>query len=214
MEKSLFSWERFAKMPVVGIARGISFDDMKEILPLCLASGLHTIEITMNTAEADKMIRYAAGRFGEQLNLGAGTVCSPEDLTVALDAGARFIVTPIVNEQVIGICRQNHVPVFPGAYTPTEIYKAWSAGADMVKVFPSPGPSYIRDISAPFKQIKLLPTGGINYENCLDFLKAGATGLGIGSHLFNKDHIRDKNWHALSAQLERFVHKVSGYKAG
>ena len=212
MKKSLFSPESFSKMPVIGIVRGISFDDMKEILPLYLASGLHTIEITMNTAQADKMIRYATGRFGEQLNIGAGTVCSPEDLTIALDAGARFIVTPIVNEQVIGICRQNYVPVFPGAYTATEIYKAWSAGADMVKVFPSPGPSYIRDISAPFNQIKLLPTGGISYENCLDFLKAGAAGLGIGSHLFNKDLIRDKNWGALAGQFERFVNKIAKYR--
>jgi 2-dehydro-3-deoxyphosphogluconate aldolase/(4S)-4-hydroxy-2-oxoglutarate aldolase len=212
MEKSLVSRERFSEMPVVGIVRGISFDDMREILPLYLASGLRTIEITMNTAQADKIIRYAAGRFGEQLNIGAGTVCSPEDLTIALDAGAGFIVSPIVSEKVIGICRQHHVPVFPGAYTATEIYEAWSAGADMVKVFPSPTPSYIRDILAPFDQIKLLPTGGINYENCLDFLEAGAAGLGIGSHLFNKEHIRNKNWEALAGEFERFVHKITEYK--
>jgi 2-dehydro-3-deoxyphosphogluconate aldolase/(4S)-4-hydroxy-2-oxoglutarate aldolase len=202
--------ELFKKMPIVGIIRNLSFDDVQHIIPVYIEAGLSNIEVTMNTTGAADMIRYILRQYPEQLNVGAGTVCNLEDLEKALSAGAQFIVTPIVREEVITACVQRKIPVFPGAFTPTEIYHAWSLGATMVKVFPSSvlGSAYIKDIKGPLNQIRLLPTGGVDHANIGDFLKAGAEGFGIGSPLFNKKYIDAKDWEQLKAHFSLFVNAV------
>jgi 2-dehydro-3-deoxyphosphogluconate aldolase/(4S)-4-hydroxy-2-oxoglutarate aldolase len=211
MSELTFSWELFQKAPIVGIIRNISADDVMKILPIYREAGLTTVEITMNTPDATEMIRYAIENEHEGLNIGAGTVCTKEDLEQALEAGAQFIVTPIINKKVIKSCAKKSVPVFPGAFTPTEIYNAWTWGATMVKIYPatSLGPEYIKDLKAPMNQLKLLPTGGVGLENMSAFLKAGANGLGIGGQLFDKKLIQEQNWEGLKAHFRQFVQKLS-----
>jgi 2-dehydro-3-deoxyphosphogluconate aldolase / (4S)-4-hydroxy-2-oxoglutarate aldolase len=214
MDDGLFSWERFLSVPIVGILRNIPIEDVAHILPRYLKAGLTTVEITMDTPDAETIIRYALDKYSGKLNIGAGTVCDLSDLNRALKAGAQFIVTPIIDEQVINACVRCQLPVFPGAYTPSEIYIAWTLGANMVKVFPAGtlGTNYIRELGGPLKQIKLLPTGGINLDNCLEFLEAGAAGLGIGGQLFDKEIIRNKKWEALTEHFEKFVKKMQTQK--
>ena len=211
MSESTFSWILFQQAPIVGIVRNISLEDLKHILPVYKKAGLTTIEITMNTPGADEMINYAVENEGDGLNIGAGTVCTKDDLDLALDAGAKFIVTPIISKKVIKSCVKKGIPIFPGAFTPTEIYNAWTLGATMVKIYPatSLGPGYIKDLKAPMNQLKLLPTGGVGLENMSAFLKAGANGLGIGGQLFDKKLILDKNWQGLGNHFEQFVQKLS-----
>lgn len=206
MSKNDFSWPQFAKVPVIGIVRGLTFDEIMKILPVYISAGLTTIEITMNTASAKEIIRYAVDNYAGKLNIGAGTVCNEKDLKEAIQAGAQFIVTPILNSKVINECVKTGVPIFPGAFTPTEIYQAWEQGASMVKVYPatSLGPDYIKDVKAPLNQIKLLPTGGVALENMSAFMKAGADGLGIGGQLFNKELIKSQNWDALETHFNKF----------
>lgn len=206
MSKHDFSWPQFTKVPVIGIVRGLTFDEIVKILPVYISAGLTTIEITMNTASAKEIIRYAVDNYAGKLNIGAGTVCNEKDLKEAIQAGAQFIVTPILNSKVIKECVKTGVPIFPGAFTPTEIYQAWEQGASMVKVYPatSLGPDYIKDVKAPLNQIKLLPTGGVALENMSAFMKAGADGLGIGGQLFNKELIKSQNWDALETHFNKF----------
>lgn len=208
-----FSWELFSKAPVVGIIRGLSVDDVNHILPLYRDAGLTTIEITMNTGGAESMIRQAIEQYGNELNIGAGTVCTKDDLDKALEAGAQFIVTPIVNKKVIKSCVKRGVPIFPGAYTPSEIYMAWSLGASMVKVFPatSLGPDYIKEVKAPLNQLKLMPTGGIGLDNMQAYIKAGADGLGVGSQLLHKDFIKQKKWDELKKHFQAFTEQANTY---
>jgi 2-dehydro-3-deoxyphosphogluconate aldolase/(4S)-4-hydroxy-2-oxoglutarate aldolase len=144
------------------------------------------------------------------LNIGAGTVCNLNDLRIALAAGARFIVTPVVNQKVIEECVHKGIPVFPGALTPSEVYNAHSFGAAGVKVFPAGplGPQYIRNILGPFQNIKLFPTGGVNLDNCLNFLESGAYGVGIGGELFRKDLINKKDWKELGIHFSTLVKRV------
>jgi 2-dehydro-3-deoxyphosphogluconate aldolase/(4S)-4-hydroxy-2-oxoglutarate aldolase len=139
--------------------------------------------------------------------VGAGTVCTKKDLKHALKLGAQFIVTPVIDKGVIKSCVKAEIPVFPGAYTPTEIFKAWSLGASMVKVYPatSLGPDYIKDVKAPLPQVKLMPTGGVSIDNLLPFKRAGADGFGIGSQLFDKQLIKAKDWLGLKAHFARFI---------
>ncbi|WP_411272997.1 bifunctional 4-hydroxy-2-oxoglutarate aldolase/2-dehydro-3-deoxy-phosphogluconate aldolase [Daejeonella sp.] len=207
MNKKEFFWDIFNSVPIVGIIRGHSLDELKQILPVYVSSGLTTVEITLNTTSAAELIRYAVDNYGEQLNVGAGTVCNENDLENALSAGAQFIVTPIINEAVIKSCVQQKIPIFPGAFTATEIYRAWELGASIVKVFPatSVGSGYIKDIKGPFDQIKLMPTGGITKDNIGEFMKAGSDGLGIGSQLFDRELIEQENWKGLEEHFRGFV---------
>lgn len=213
MAVNLFSLERFRKLPVVGIIRNLTPEQVADVLPLYKETGFTTIEITMNTPGATRIIRSAIDQYAGSLNIGAGTVCNLTDLNLALEAGAQFIVTPVVNEPLIRACVQRNIPVFPGALTPTEIFNAWDYGAKMVKVFPASSikPDYIKELKGPLNQIKLLPTGGVTIDNCTDFLAAGADGLGIGSQLFNKSKISTKNWKGLEVHFKGFANKIQDY---
>jgi len=212
MNDKKFSWELFDKLPVIGIVRNLGLEDVIQILPSYVQAGLTTIEITMNTEGAEEIIRYALEHYPEHLNVGAGTVCTKKDLNKAIEAGAQFIVTPIVRRKIIRSCVKNELPVFPGAFTPTEIYKAWSLGASMVKVFPAKtvGADYIKDVKAPLNQIKLIPTGGVDIDNIESFKKAGADAYGVGGPLFKKALIKEKDWAGLKEHFIKFVEKVRG----
>jgi len=170
----------------------------------------------LNSPNAEKNIKKLVDRYGHVLNIGAGTVCDITDLEKATAAGANFIVTPIINEDVIKTCVAKKIPIFPGAYTPSEIYKAWSLGATLVKLFPAGDlkPNYIKEVLAPLQQIKLLPTGGINLDNFTSYLIAGAKGVGIGSHLFPKHVIEQQDWLALSRIYSAFVKRYNDFMAG
>lgn len=207
MNDQEFSWTEFSRVPIIGIVRNLTFDEIAKILPVYLSAGLTTIEITMNTPFAEDIIRYAADKYRGRLNVGAGTVCSTGDLQQAIHAGSQFIVTPVLNADVIRACVKSKIPIFPGAYTPTEIYQAWELGASMVKVYPatSLGPDYIKDVKAPLNKIRLMPTGGINLGNMEAFVKAGSDGLGIGGQLFDKELIKNENWEGLRVHFKQYV---------
>ncbi|HEY4207434.1 MAG TPA: bifunctional 4-hydroxy-2-oxoglutarate aldolase/2-dehydro-3-deoxy-phosphogluconate aldolase [Puia sp.] len=209
MPDSSFSWDLFHKMPLVGIIRNVSPLKIKDIASVFAAAGFTSLEITMNSEDTPAVISSLVREFGDRLNIGAGTVCTREDLETALSAGATFIVTPILDEIVIKESVAKDIPIFPGAYTPTEIYKAWSLGASLVKLFPATqlGPNYIKEILAPLPHIKLLPTGGIDLNNFPSWLAAGAKGLGIGSSLFPKDLIDNDRWPALHQHFTDYISK-------
>lgn len=201
---SAFSAEQFAKVPVVGIIRNLGSEEVEAVLPIFVEAGLTTVEITMNTSGAADLIRNALNLYAGRLNVGAGTVRTDADLDAALTAGAQFIVTPTLNEAIIRRCVDQNIPVFPGAFTPTEIEQAWKLGATMVKVYPAGvlGPDYIRDVKAPLADVKLLPTGGIGAENLSAFLKAGADGVGMGGQLFDKSMIKNRDWDGLKRHFD------------
>jgi len=202
-----FSWKKFEELPVIGILRGYTATQVEHIVRSSIKGGLCNIEVTMNSQHATDLIKLATEVADGAINIGAGTVCTLDDLDAALSAGARFIVTPIVNADVIRQCNQAQVPVIPGGFTPTEIYNAWQLGADMVKVFPANqfGPGYIKDIKGPLNQIKLIPTGGITIDNLPEYHKNGAYGFGIATPLFDKQRVEAEEWDWVEQQARRFV---------
>jgi 2-dehydro-3-deoxyphosphogluconate aldolase/(4S)-4-hydroxy-2-oxoglutarate aldolase len=211
-----FSYELFNKMPVIGIMRNIPDECIAPIAEVYCRSGLTCLEITMNSTNAEKHIASLVETYGGRLNIGAGTVCSMSDLEKAIAAGAQFIVTPIINEGVIKTCVSKKIPIFPGAYTPSEIYKAWSMGAAMVKLFPASDlkPGNIKEILAPLNFVSLMPTGGVTLENFIEYFKQGAKAVGIGSHLFPKDIIARQDWAALGEIYEDFVNRYNDFRNG
>ena len=210
MDRSIFSWELFDKMPVVGIIRNLTVADINFVLPIYKQAGFTTIEITLNTPEALSVISSLALEYKGELNVGAGTVCTIDDLTAAITAGANFIVTPIFKAEVVKKCVSMEVPIFPGAFSPTEIYEAWELGASMVKLYPASvvGPAYVSAVLAPLNKVKLMPTGGIQLSNMLAFMKAGATSLGIGSELFDKKIIQKRDSEAMLNHFTLFAQQM------
>jgi 2-dehydro-3-deoxyphosphogluconate aldolase/(4S)-4-hydroxy-2-oxoglutarate aldolase len=186
-------------------------EQVGEIVRAALRGGLRNLEITMGSAETPAQIRQARAIVGDEMYVGAGTVLNLELLEKALGAGASFIVTPVVNVPVIEECVRRKVPVFPGAYSATEILKAWDLGAMMVKVFPAEtvGPSYIKAIKAPLPQVKLMPTGGVDLKTLAAYRKAGADGFGVGGPLFDRARVEAGDWKWIEAQCRAFVKAYS-----
>jgi len=198
---------RFKKLPILGIIRGVEPEAIEPLVDAVISSGLETIEIAMNSRKADELIRRAVKASNKKLMIGAGTVMNLEILKVSLDAGATFIVTPTLVSDVVGYCVKNVIPVFPGALTPTEIYAAWSAGATMVKVFPSNffGPSYMKEVKGPFNNIELLACGGVNAKNIRTFFSNGASAVAFGASIFRKSWIDDGNFKKIERSIRELI---------
>lgn len=180
---------RFKQVPVIGILRGIRADILEPLVETVVSSGLRTIEITMNTPGAPELIRQMREFSKGDLALGAGTVLTMDELRSALDCGATFIVMPTFIDDVVDYCVKRSIPVFPGALTPGEIYRAWSAGAAMVKVFPARyfGAGYLKEIKGPFGNIELLACGGVNADNVRSFFSCGASAVAFGASIFKPE---------------------------
>lgn len=211
MNRYTFNQQIFDAVPIVGIMRNITHDDVMRLLPVYVEAGLTTVEITMNSIGAAATIEQVVGEYGDVLNIGAGTVCDMRDLESSLAAGAQFIVSPNVDEEVIKTCKSQHVPVFPGAFTPTEIYRAWQLGADMVKVFPSRtlGAGYFQDLQGPMVQIPMMATGGIGLSDIPVYQSAGIRAFGIGSPLFAADLLNARDWNGLKFHFGKFVETIN-----
>ena len=155
------------------------------------------------------------GELGDAALVGAGSVLDAATARAAILAGARFIFSPVLSVDVIEMAHRYDCVAVPGALTPTEILTAWSAGADVVKVFPatSVGPSYLKDIHGPLPQVKLTPTGGVDLTTAADWIKAGAVALGVGSALVRKDLISGGKWDELSGLAKKFVDIVASARS-
>lgn len=199
--------KRFKEKPILGILRGVKPQAIEPLVETIVSSGLETIEITMNTQGARDLIRRAITASGGRLMIGAGTVLSMEDLKNALSAGATFIVMPVFIEDVVTYCVKNKIPVFPGALTPQEIYRAWNAGATMVKVFPANffGPAYFKEVKAPFNDIELLACGGVRPENLKDFFAHGASAVAIGASTFKKEWLEAQDYLSIATSIKSFT---------
>jgi 2-dehydro-3-deoxyphosphogluconate aldolase / (4S)-4-hydroxy-2-oxoglutarate aldolase len=154
------------------------------------------------------MLAAIHDRFGDRVLLGAGTVLDIESADQALQAGARFIVSPHTDVALVERLAQRGVPTIPGAFTATEVLTAWRAGATIVKVFPvgSVGPAYIKDLRGPLGNIPLLPTGGVTEDNAAEFVRTGAWGLAVGSALVDPRLVEAEAWDELARRATRFSH--------
>lgn len=177
---------------VVIILRGHSAATCRRITDLLHGAGLRLFEVTFDSGEPVEAIAALHEAYGAEIPIGAGTVLTAEDVSRAADAGARFIVSPNVDEAVIERTKELGLTSIPGAFTPSEIVRAVRAGADIVKVFPirPVGADYLRQLRGPLPHVPLLATGGVDVDLAGDCIAAGATGVGVGVHLLGSpdDH--------------------------
>ncbi len=178
--------QRIVACGIVPVVRAPSSEIASRAVECMVLGGIDVVEITMTVPGARKLIETLAARYGEKVLLGAGTVLDAETARGCLGAGARFIVSPATDEDTIALCRSQGAPALPGALTPTEIVRAARAGADLIKVFPCSavgGARYIRALRGPFPDLRFVPTGGISEGTVADYIRAGASALGMGSEL-------------------------------
>ena len=199
--------DRFRRLPLLGILRGITAAEVLPLAEAVAAAGLEAIEITMNTPGAPALIRCMAAEAKGRLMVGAGTVLGLDDLDAALDAGATFIVMPTLVPEVAERCAAGGVPIFPGALTPQEIFNAWKAGATMVKVFPAScfGPGYLKEIKGPFPDIQLLACGGVNTENMATYFASGASAVAFGASVFRSDWLAERRYERIGEEVRKLV---------
>jgi 2-dehydro-3-deoxyphosphogluconate aldolase / (4S)-4-hydroxy-2-oxoglutarate aldolase len=202
--------ETILERKIVAVVRSPDGDKLVEVAKALAAGGVTVMEITFTVPSALEVLKAVRSTLGDSVTLGAGTVLDPETARAAILAGAEFVVAPNTNAGVIKLCRRYSTPVMPGAYTPTEILKAWELGADVVKVFPADigGPAYLRAVSAPLPQVRLMPTGGVDLTTAADFLKAGACCLGVGSCLVEKTALAAGDMNRITSLARSFVEVV------
>ena len=203
--------QRIEECGIVAIIRANSSEELFDTAVAIKNGGVDVIEITMTTPNALQVIGNVSDRLGDAVLIGVGSVLDAETARAAMLAGAEFVVSPVTKTDIIQICNRYGKVVIPGAFTPTEILRAWETGADYVKVFPASGvgPAYIKDIKAPLPQIPLIPTGGVTAENAAEFIKAGAAALGVGSALVSQNIINAGDFTTLTERAKSLMTAVS-----
>jgi len=201
---------------VVAVIRMKDTQRLKRVIEAIRLGGVKSIEITMTVPGAVQIIANLVKTVPDDVLVGAGTVTDVETANKVIDAGAKFVVGPILNVDIIKLCNQRGVVIMPGCYTPTEIFTAWKAGADIIKVFPatSLGPKYFKDIRGPFPDLRLLPTGGVSVDNVGEWIAAGAVAVGIGSDLLDKKAIDEERYEVLTERAKRMVENFVKAKKG
>lgn len=191
---------------LVSIIRLEDAAKMEQIVTSLYHGGIRVVEITMNTPGALEAIHQTSELFPDML-VGAGTVLDEKMAKETIQAGAKFILSPILNKETVEVGVQEDVPVIPGVLSPTEAYNAYQYGADIVKVFPirSFGTAYAKDILGPLPFIKLMGVGGIAVSNTEKYLKAGWHSLGIGTQLVNDELVKNERFHEIENRAKQFI---------
>ena len=207
--------QRLRDATVIAIFRSRSAHDAIESSAAAVRGGFEALEVTMNTPGATDAIAEMATR-GEAI-VGAGTLLAPEQVKEAYDAGAEFVVTPVVIPEIVEAAHELSIPICMGASTPTEIFHARQAGADWVKVFPGEslgGPDYIADVLGPLDGTPILVTGGLTAENYLGYLDAGAELVGFANTIFDADIAAEGDYEELERRALEVTRRLDMYTAG
>ncbi len=173
---------------VVGILRLPRSDLALQALEVAIEHGLRAVEVTMTTPNALEILRAARQRWDGKALVGAGTVLNAEEAQAVIEAGAQFVVSPILDAGMVETALRANVPPIPGVFSPTEMVTAYRLGAPIVKVFPAVtlGTAFFKEMKAPLPQIPLMAVGGLNAHNAAEYLHAGADMVGVGGALFPK----------------------------
>lgn len=195
---------------VVAVMRMQDPDRLRAVIDALADGGVRAFEVTMTVPGAIELIQGLSSALSADFLLGAGTVLDPQTAARVIDAGAKFVVSPVLRPAIIDVCHRNSVAALPGCFSPTEILTAWESGADIVKVFPATalGPSYFTDVRGPLPQLKLMPTGGVTLDNAGEWIRAGAVAVGVGTALLDRAAIAAGNYSVLRANAARIVASV------
>jgi len=188
----------------------------ERVIDAICTGGVRAVEVTVTIPDALSVIERTANQLGDDVLLGVGSVLDADTARRAVDAGARYVVSPVFQNEVVEAAHVMGVPALPGAFSPTEILRAHQAGADVVKVFPAEvfGPAFIKGVLAPMPFLRLMPTGGVTPDNVGDWIRAGAVAVGVGSALLDPKLIASEDWATLTDRARRMAQGVADARRG
>jgi 2-dehydro-3-deoxyphosphogluconate aldolase/(4S)-4-hydroxy-2-oxoglutarate aldolase len=203
--------QQIQQLGVVAVIRMKDAAKLRRVVDAIAEGGVRAIEVTMTVPGAVDLIGTLATSLPPEILLGAGTVTDAATARAVIDAGARYVVSPVFRREVIAACHERNVAAAPGCFTPTEILDAHDAGADVIKIFPATalGPQFIKDVRAPLPQVRLMPTGGVSLDNAGEWIKAGAIAVGVGSALLDAKAIDEGRFDVLTSNARRIVASVA-----
>jgi 2-dehydro-3-deoxyphosphogluconate aldolase/(4S)-4-hydroxy-2-oxoglutarate aldolase len=200
---------------IVAVVRSAESAPLVDVCRALAEGGVDVAEITFTVPDALDVLKAARKALGDRMLLGAGTVLDPETARAAFLAGAEYIVSPSLDLEVIAMARRYGKLVMPGCFTPTEITKAWQAGADIIKVFPAEvvGPAFFKAVRGPLPQVRMMPTGGVDLNTAASFLEAGACCLGIGSQLIDPKAVSSRKFELISEKAAKYRDIIKVHRA-
>lgn len=177
--------ELLLRNPIIAVLRARDAADYYGVIDVLVENGVHSIELTLSTPNTFEHLPDLVAHGAADIEVGLGTITTVEQAQRAIDAGARYLVTPVTNLDIVALAVRNGVPVFPGGLTPTELFSAWEAGATAVKIFPAAtvGPQYGSHLRGPFPELQFVPSGGITLADIPLWLRAGAAAVSLGGPL-------------------------------
>jgi 2-dehydro-3-deoxyphosphogluconate aldolase/(4S)-4-hydroxy-2-oxoglutarate aldolase len=197
---------------VIPVIRTGSAESAVRAVEAVVRGGIRAAEITMTVPGALRALEKVADEFGDKITLGAGTVLDPETARVCILAGAQFLVTPVLSLPAIEVAKRYSKVITAGALTPTEVLTAWTAGSDVVKIFPCGavgGPKYIKALKAPFPEVEMIPTGGVTLETTGEFLRAGACAVAVGGDLIDSKNLNEGRYEVFVERARHFLAEVA-----
>ena len=206
---------RLVDSGVVAVLRGVPADQLIEIAEALREGGVTAVEITADTPDVADLIGEVAGSFDDEVVVGTGTVLDSETARTTLMAGAEFVVSPSLHEDVIETCNRYGAVTAPGVMTPTEAIRGYEAGADFVKVFPAKtvGPAHLGAMKGPLGQIPMMPTGGVSPDNAAEYIDAGAFAVGAGGALVDYDAAERGDYETITETAREFTRVVEAARA-
>lgn len=207
-KKTVFT--RIRSLGLLAVIRGPSEEKTLKAVESLVKGGVKGIEITYSTPNASSVVNTLAKEFGEEILLGMGTVTEPDQVKQAADNGAQFIVSPVFEPALVEDFLESGLLSMVGCFTPSEVFKAYKMGADIIKIFPGrlAGPAYIKDLRGPFPDISFIPTGGVSKENVGEWFKAGVIAVGAGSNLCPKELMLNEEYDKITAIAREFVEEL------
>lgn len=196
---------------VTQVLRGYTYNQVKAVVEVLVDSPVHNVEVTMNTPEAASLIQKLSREYGSDINIGAGTVLTLEDLQTAHKAGATFVLAPtLLSEEMFDYCKEHEILSVPGAFTPTEIAHAFALGADIVKVFPANEVSYgyAKKVCEPLGNLPLMAVGGVTTDNIAEVFAGGYAYVGTANGIFNKNDILAEDKTALKQSVRKLAEEL------
>lgn len=210
MDKTI---NRIKENKIIAIIRGINQDKIVRTAEALYAGGIFLVEVTFNQSspngnqETYEAIKAISVNLGDKICVGAGTVMTVEQVELAVKAGAKYIISPNFDKEIVAKTLELGVVSIPGVITPSEITDAYKAGASFVKIFPASnfGPDYIKSIKSPISHIPMLAVGGIDLNNLKEYMDTGIDGVGLGSSLVNKKIVNEGRFNELTELAKKFV---------
>jgi 2-dehydro-3-deoxyphosphogluconate aldolase / (4S)-4-hydroxy-2-oxoglutarate aldolase len=203
--------DELLKRKAVAVIRLQDANKLRKVIEALALGGVSVAEITMTVPNAIGLIKQITGELSNDIIVGVGSVLSAQVAKEAIEAGAKYVVSPIFKKEIIEESHKYGIPAMPGCFTPTEIQTAYEAGADVVKVFPADvlGMPFFKGILAPMPHLKLMPTGGVTLTNAGEWIKIGACAVGLGAALLDKEAIETENYSKLTENAKLVMQSIN-----